>query len=240
MSSVASAAVLPSILIFDEDEEMTSILARQCQSSEYGLIVAKSISEVLTHLQNETVALLLTSARIPEISLSEFLKRVRGLRPMASLSVLVLMNAGNEADQNLALKSEANDILLQPFERAGLTSKIRTLLKKIHPEFGKTLESITQLSFKDLVLDVKSFDVFCKGERTKLTPSEFKLLQSLLENPGIALSRDRLIELVQGAGIAVIDRAIDTHVFSLRKKLGALGDLIETIRGEGYRIGKSH
>ena len=239
MSLSMESLAVPSILIFDEDEEMMSILAHQCQSTEYVLILAKSFTDALAHLQNSAVTLLLTSARIPEISLTDFLKRVRSLRPMSSLSVLVLMNNGSEADREAILKSEADDVLFKPFERAGLTLKIRTLIKKIRPEFGRVLEKCSQLSFKDLVLDMKSFDVFCKGARIKLTPSEFKLLQSLLQHIGQVLSRDRLIELVQGEGVAVIDRAVDTHVFSLRKKLGALGDLIETIRGEGYRIGKS-
>jgi two-component system phosphate regulon response regulator PhoB len=229
------SAVLPSILIIDEDEEMMSILANQCQSAEYALIVAKNFSEALQHLQNSAIALLLTSSRIPEISLAEFLKRVRNFRPASSLSVLVLLYS--ESERESVMKAEADDVLLKPFERSGLTTKIKTLIKKIRPEFGKIQEHRTQLTFKDLVLDTKSFDVFCKGERIKLTPNEFKLLQSLLEHPGVVLSRDRLIELVQGEGVAVIDRAVDTHVFSLRKKLGELGDSIETVRGEGYRIG---
>jgi two-component system phosphate regulon response regulator PhoB len=74
------------------------------------------------------------------------------------------------------------------------------------------------------------------GKDLQLTHSEFKLLLALLRNHGRVLSRDRLIELVQGEGIAVIDRAIDTHVFGLRRKLGEAADLVETIRGVGYRI----
>jgi len=74
------------------------------------------------------------------------------------------------------------------------------------------------------------------GEKLLLTPSEFKLLKALMLNQGRVLSRDKLIELVQGEGVSVVDRAIDTHVFGLRKKMGTASDFIETIRGVGYRM----
>jgi DNA-binding response OmpR family regulator len=230
-------SVLPSVLIFDEDDEMRELLASQSKSSDYELLQAKNYHEVLAYLERPSVSLLLTNAKVPEITLAEFLKRVRFLKPVSALSILVLMNPSSTADQEVVLKSGADDVLLKPFERAGLNSKVRGLLKKIHPNLDRGVEKSGRLRFKDLVLDLKSFDVFSKGERIKLTPNEFKLLQALLEHPGSVLSRDRLIELVQGEGVAVIDRAVDTHIFSLRKKLGELGDSIETIRGEGYRLG---
>jgi DNA-binding response OmpR family regulator len=232
-----SERMLPAVLIFDEDEEMRGLIASQCKSPDFELLQAKSYHEALAYLERPSIALLLTNAKIPEIALPDFLKRVRFIKPSGTLSILVIMNPSNTNEQDAVLKVGADDVLLKPFERSGLNSKIRGLLKKIHPDLDRGQEKFGQLRFKDLVLDIKSFDVYSKGERIKLTPNEFKLLQALLEHPGAVLSRDRLIELVQGEGVAVIDRAVDTHIFSLRKKLGEIGDSIETIRGEGYRLG---
>jgi two-component system phosphate regulon response regulator PhoB len=232
-----SESTLPAVLIFDEDEEMSSLIASQCKSSDYTLIQAKSYRDVLSYLERSSVSLLLTSAKIPEITLNEFLKRVRLIKTAASLAVLVIMNPSTQSEQDLVINAGADETILKPFERTGLNTKIRNGLKKIHPNLERGNEKQGRFHFRDLVLDAKSFDVFSKGERLKLTPNEFKLLQALLEHPGTVLSRDRLIELVQGEGVAVIDRAVDTHIFSLRKKLGEIGDSIETVRGEGYRLG---
>ena len=81
-----------------------------------------------------------------------------------------------------------------------------------------------------------SHELFCNGASVALTISEFKLLSALLEAQGKVLTRGQLIELIQGQGVSVVDRTVDTHVFGLRKKLEACGDLIETVRGVGYRI----
>ena len=229
--------VIPSVLIFDEDEEMRGLMIGQIKSADFELLQAKNYSEALAHLTKTNLALMVTNSRIPEITLVEFLKRVRQVRAVDNLQILVVMSSNHPHDQELALKAGADDLLLKPFERSALNTKIRNGLKKLHPRFEKGHEKFGRLTFKDLTLDIKSFDVFSSGARIKLTPNEFKLLQALLEHPGTVLSRDRLIELVQGEGVAVIDRAVDTHIFSLRKKLGLIGDSIETVRGEGYRLG---
>jgi DNA-binding response OmpR family regulator len=92
------------------------------------------------------------------------------------------------------------------------------------------------ISDGDVVLDSKTFDVYISGQRTHLTPHEFSLLEALMRNKELVLTRECLIQKVQGAGIVVVDRAIDTHVSSLRKKLGTAGERLETVRGEGYRF----
>ena len=80
------------------------------------------------------------------------------------------------------------------------------------------------------------YEVKCGDDLVQLTPSEFKLLLALSKQQGRVLTRAALIELVQGTGVAVVDRAIDTHIFGLRKKLGVCADVIETVRGVGYRV----
>jgi len=226
---------LPQVLIFDDDEEMRSLIVSQIKSSDYGVCMASDYNRALLALEQSVVSLLITNSRIPEITLVEFLKRARAIR--SPLTVLVLMNPGCISYSKQALEAGADDVLTRPFDRQELISKMRSLLKKNHPNLDRNTEKIGKLCFKELSLDTHSFDVFSNGERVKLTPNEVKLLHALLERMGETLSRDRLIELVQGEGVAVIDRAVDTHIFSLRKKLGQVGDSIETVRGEGYRIG---
>ncbi len=91
-----------------------------------------------------------------------------------------------------------------------------------------------EVHISGLRINFKSYEISYNGEALHLTPSEFKLLGALVQNPGCVLTREQLIENIQGEGINVVGRTIDTHVFGLRKKLGEWGDRIETIRGVGY------
>src|SRR5262249_12255451 len=93
-----------------------------------------------------------------------------------------------------------------------------------------------KLQLGELIVDFEQYQVHCGKKEVSLTPSEFKLLSALMKNEGRVLTRERLIDLVQGEGVSVVDRSIDTHVFGLRKKLGKCADVVETIRGVGYRV----
>jgi two-component system phosphate regulon response regulator PhoB len=92
------------------------------------------------------------------------------------------------------------------------------------------------LSVGGVSIDTEAHQVSCNGESVQLTISEFKLLLALAQNQGRVLTRAKLMDLVQGSGVSVVDRTIDTHIFGLRKKMGSCGDQIETIRGVGYRM----
>ena len=113
-------------------------------------------------------------------------------------------------------------------------ARVRALLRRaVRPE-APASEAIIRLG--ELAINSESYEVSCQGQPLSLTASEFKLLLALAQNRGRVLTRDRLIDCVQGIGVTVVDRAIDTHVFGLRKKLGPCADVIETVRGVGYRI----
>jgi two-component system phosphate regulon response regulator PhoB len=135
------------------------------------------------------------------------------------------------ADIVLGLEMGADDYLVKPFEIPEFLARVRALLRR-----SQSSPTPKSLQVGDLKVDVEAHTVVCGSNVVNLTPSEFKLLVALIENQGRVLSRDKLIALVQGAGITVVDRAIDTHVFGLRKKLGACSEFIETIRSVGYRI----
>lgn len=93
-----------------------------------------------------------------------------------------------------------------------------------------------EVAIHGLKINFKTYEISYQNEPLHLTPSEFKLLGTLVQNQGVVLTREKLIENIQGEGISVVGRTIDTHVFGLRKKLGEWGDRIETIRGVGYRV----
>lgn len=145
------------------------------------------------------------------------------------LPILMVTARADSADIVRGLESGADDYVTKPFEIPVFLARTRSLLRR-------TSQTSKLLRIGDLELNCESYDVSVGTEKLNLTPSEFKLLKALMQNQGRVLSRDRLIELVQGEGVSVVDRAIDTHVFGLRKKMGTAADFIETIRGVGYRM----
>jgi two-component system phosphate regulon response regulator PhoB len=143
--------------------------------------------------------------------------------------VLVIADSKDRGMTGDLLNQDLIHFLPKPFDRGLLVSRV-------HSFVTQSVSEPEQIYSGGLKLCSLSFDVHLNGARVHLTQSEFKLLKELLSRPDEVLNRDFLIQKVQGEGVVVVDRAIDTHVFSLRKKLGRVGESIETIRGEGYRF----
>ncbi len=140
------------------------------------------------------------------------------------------------SDIVLGLEMGADDYITKPFEISIFLARVRALLRRGQRMAENLTANPDMLAAGGIVLNFKSHRATCNETEMSLTPSEFKLLTALIQNRGRVLSRDKLIELVQGEGVSVVDRAIDTHIFGLRKKLGSCADMVETIRGVGYRV----
>ncbi len=195
------------------------------------VISCSGVGEALERIKAARVNLLITDSKVSETGLAGFLAKVEATSAASSLScIVVIAGPGESPDISGVSPSLKTKILLKPFDRGALVAMVRANLKTI-PQAGSRV-----LRVESLTLNPGSYDVHLDAERIHLTTSEFKLLFELMSNPDVILSREHLIQKVQGEGIAVIDRAVDTHVFSLRKKLCAMGERIETVRGSGYRL----
>ena len=224
------------VLILEEDAEMRALLSDQIKTQEFQVKAVSAYPETLRCLASEEFHLLVFGAKIPEISVYDFIARVRAAHTSCKLALLMVVGERPALDREKLRGIGVDDFLDMPFERASFLSKSKQLVNRVRPIEGTHPPQSGKRVIGQISLDLKSFDVFCFGDRVHLTPNEFRLLQVLMEHPREVLSRDQLIDLVQGAGIVVVDRAIDTHIFSLRKKLGISGEQIETVRGSGYRI----
>jgi len=153
------------------------------------------------------------------------------------LPILMVTARADSTDIVRGLESGADDYVTKPFEIPVFLARVRSLLRRAKQNHQTATSGPAKLlKIGELELNCESYDVTVGDEKLNLTPSEFKLLKALMQNQGRVLSRDKLIELVQGEGVSVVDRAIDTHVFGLRKKMGSAADFVETIRGVGYRM----
>lgn len=160
------------------------------------------------------------------------LTRLKKYDETKDIPVILLTAKSAEYDKVQGLDLGADDYITKPFGVMELLSRIRAVLRRAAP-----VSHEDKLSFGDLVVDVKGHRVTVGGEEVVLTLKEFELLHYLMKNRGIVLTRDKILEAIWGYEFAGETRTVDVHVSSLRTKLGACGDMIETVRGIGYRIG---
>ncbi|PWU17366.1 MAG: DNA-binding response regulator [Bdellovibrio sp.] len=172
---------------------------------------------------------------LPQMNGLEFL---RVMPNPSSIPVLMVTAKAEPKDICEGLEAGADDYLTKPFEPSVLTARVRALLRRSQrqPNESSDGEPAEVLQIGGITLNLAAYEVKIHGEPVHLTPSEFKILSEMMGSTGRVLTRDHLIEVVQGEGISVTGRTVDTHVFGLRKKLGSEADWIETIRGVGYRI----
>jgi DNA-binding response OmpR family regulator len=166
---------------------------------------------------------------LPGISGLELCKRFYGRMP-----ILMVTARADSSDIVLGLEVGADDYITKPFQISEFNARIRSLLRRARNAIEANRPRKFQIDQLEVNLD--AYLVKCAGEEVKLTASEFKALSAMLVNRGVILSRSKLIEHIQGEGITVTERAIDTMIFGLRKNLGPCASVVETVRGVGYRI----
>lgn len=159
------------------------------------------------------------------------LKRLRADAATQSIPILMVTAKTSEADKVRGLDSGADDYLAKPFGIMELVSRCKALLRRAHRKSAL-------LAFESIELDDDRHRVTVDGQETELTFKEYGLLKYLLENSGMPVTRDRLMEAVWGFAFTGETRTVDMHIKTLRKKLGAAGGLIETVRNVGYRLGR--
>jgi len=165
-------------------------------------------------------------------------KVARGMENGKNMAILMLTAKSEANDIVEGLDSGADDYMVKPFDNNVLWARVTALMRRTQrlSEKSGSTKAEENLELGPIRLSLKTYEVSVGGGPIELTPSEFKLLSSMIINRGRVMTRERLIGEVQGEGVSVVGRTVDTHVFGLRKKLGEAGDLIETIRGVGYRI----
>jgi len=219
------------ILIIEDEIDIRDLIALHCQRSGYEVIEKEDAELGIQYLEKNSTDLIILDWMLPAMSGVQFLEKIR----RQNITTPVLMLTAKVAPEDIVegLDQGADDYLTKPFDAAILLARVKALLRRSNPQANLNLENTIILGSIKIIPD--SHEVYCQGEKIQLTLSEYKLLITLCENRGKVMTRQKLISSVQGEDIAVIARAIDTHIFGLRKKLKSCGENIETIRGVGYR-----
>jgi two-component system phosphate regulon response regulator PhoB len=224
------------ILVVEDEGDIRDLMTLHLSRDGHRPDGAADGEEALKKLQENTYDLVVLDWMLPGMSGIDIAKT---LRKMSSRVPILMVTARVEpADIVLGLEAGADDYITKPFEVPVFLARIRALLRRASM-VGEAPATPGLIGMGELQVNENSYEVKCAGALVSLTPSEFKLLVALVKNQGRVLTRASLIDLVQGSDVSVVDRTIDTHVFGLRKKLGVCGDMIETVRGVGYRVKNS-
>ena len=184
-------------------------------------------------LKEELPELILLDIMLPGEDGLSLLKKLKSSQKTKEIPVIMVTAKGAEYDKVIGLDGGADDYVTKPFGMMELVSGIKAVLRRTKKEQGDGQYSIGNLS-----IDLKKHLVFVDGKQVTLTLKEFELLGRLVQNTNIVLTRDRLLEDIWGYDFDGETRTVDVHVRTLRQKLGSAGDMIQTVRGVGYRLGE--
>jgi two-component system phosphate regulon response regulator PhoB len=229
------------VLIIEDETSISELLKMTLQDSyfqNYNLKIeqVQSCEQARFLFQNQKYDLVLLDWMLPGEQGIDLLRAIKSSQSENATASFLMMTAKTDTESVVqGLEAGADDYVTKPFDFQVLKARIKNILqRKVMSQ--QQLQPKDQVSYMGLEIDFAKVTVVLNQEAIHLTPSEFKLLGFLLKSQGRVLTRDQLIDLIQGQDVSVTGRTIDTHVFSLRKKLGAWSDHIETIRGVGYRV----
>ncbi|MDB5513150.1 MAG: phosphate regulon transcriptional regulatory protein PhoB [Enterovirga sp.] len=226
----------PRILIAEDEEPLVLLLRYNLEAEGCEVEVASRGDEAELMVRESTPDLLLLDWMLPSLSGIELCRRLRMRRETERLPIIMLTARGEEADRVRGLATGADDYITKPFSVPELLARVRALLRRAKPG-----ESAEVLKFGDMELDRAQHRVRRGGRELRLGPTEFRLLEFLMSNPGRVFSREQLLDRVWGRDVYIDERTVDVHVGRLRRALGDTEpDPIRTVRGAGYSLDETY
>jgi two-component system, OmpR family, alkaline phosphatase synthesis response regulator PhoP len=220
------------ILVIDDEKDLIELIRYNLELEGFEVKAAGDGEMGLSAAAQSLPDLILLDLMLPGIDGLEVCRALRSDVRTSRIPVIMLTARGGEPDRIVGLEMGADDYVTKPFSPRELTARVRALLRRS----GDRAAPSGIIRLGALVVDLGRREVTVGDTVVSLTATEFKLLHLLASRPGRVFSRGELIDGVLGHDVAVLDRTIDVHVVSLRKKLGDGGEQIQTVRGFGYRF----
>lgn len=214
------------ILLVEDEQSIASLVRTYLERDGFQVVHVRTGEDALTELPRHPIRLILLDIGLPGIDGFEVCRQVRA---RARTPIIMLTARDEEADRVAGLEVGADDYVPKPFSPRELVARVKAVLRRAEPSSDASV-----LALGPIVLDVASREVHVGGNEIELTAKEFDLLRHLMENAGVVLSREVLLDRVWGMSYPGETRTVDVHVGQLRKKLG-LADAIRTVRGAGYK-----
>jgi two-component system phosphate regulon response regulator PhoB len=219
------------ILIIEDERALTKVLAYNLQREGYEVTVAHDGVEGLRRAQANPPDLVILDLMLPGMDGLDVCRELRAGEATRPTPILMLTAKAEETDQVVGFSLGADDYVTKPFSVKVLLQRIKALHRRAEGPAESTV-----LEHQGVQIDRVRHRACVNDKELDLTPTEFRLLECLLRQPGRAFTRHHLMDAAIGDGAVVLERTIDVHIKTLRRKLGPAGDLIETVRGVGYRF----
>lgn len=222
----------PLVYIVEDDNNISEIESFALKNSGYITEVFETGKIFFKHLQNKKPDIVLLDIMLPDMDGLEILKKMKNTPDYKKIPVIMVTAKTTEIDKVKGLDLGADDYISKPFGIMELISRVKALLRRT-----LNLEEEKVLSYESVVMDVEKRAVYVNNDAVELTYKEFELLKLLLQNSGIVLRREMIMDRVWGTEFEGESRTLDMHIKTLRQKLGDGGAIIKTIRNVGYEIG---
>lgn len=219
------------ILVIEDDNDIRELIRLQLELQNYQTFVAATGEEASQLYRDNKIDLFIIDRMLPDTSGLDICKELRFNTSTATTPILLVTALAEPQNIIEGLDAGADDYITKPFDINVLHARVRAQLRRVNPR-----PSSDTLSFNELSIDIKKCRVKVSDVEVNLTNTEFQILATLAQGPGIVHTRESLISKILGDDVHVTNRTIDTHIAGLRKKIKSCSKLIETIRGVGYRL----
>ena len=222
------------ILIIEDEIDIRELLTYNLELEGFDVVGAANGEEAYRALRSEPIQLVVLDLMLPDISGLEICRYIRRDSALSRLPVIMLTAKGEEVDRIVGFELGADDYVTKPFNIREMILRVKAVLarSKMTPVAGKALKRGA------LTIDPEQYEATVDGRQLSLTATEFRLLHHLAAHPGHAQNRDELLDVIWGEDKFVTPRTVDTYIRRLREKLGPAGEMIQTLRGVGYRFQK--
>ncbi len=222
------------VLIVEDDKAIADVIAYNLENNGYEVLRATTGREGLRLALENRPELIILDVMLPEMDGLEVCRHLRADPRTGTLRVLMLTAKSEENDQLSGFNVGADDYVVKPFSVRVLLERVKSQVRRAAA--AELAELPTILTCGAITMDRDKYSLLVDNEPVSLTATEFRLLESMVRQPGRVFERTELIEHAMGTDTIVLERTIDVHVRSIRKKLGTAADYLETVRGVGYRI----
>ncbi|MES2341383.1 MAG: phosphate regulon transcriptional regulator PhoB, partial [Pseudomonadota bacterium] len=223
--------MIPNILVVEDEDALSTLLQYNLEKEGYDVVVAADGEEALTLVSERLPDLIVLDWMLPKVSGIEVCRRLRQRTESRNVPIIMLTARGEESDRIRGLDTGADDYVIKPFAMSELSARIRAVLRRIRPGLAED-----RVHIGDLVIDRVAHRVKRAGAEVHLGPTEFRLLDYLMQHPGRVFSREQLLDAVWGSDVYVEARTVDVHIGRLRKALNrqeSEADPIRTVRSAG-------
>lgn len=227
---------MPDILIVEDDEDIGRLVALSCRNEGWFPVHVKTAEEALVKIRAEKFDVCVLDLMLPGMDGLSFLKVIRSMSILASLHIIIASAKDEDSDIVAGLELGADDYVVKPFSPRVLTARIRAALRRNTDSAKAGSQKREVFEHRGICINKERHSVTISGELVDFSATEFGILELLVREPGRVFTREQIINHVKGPDYPVTDRAIDVHILSIRRKLNDLADLVETIRGIGYRL----